>query len=87
MDIYKNKVLFLREEYGNGQGTFTYPNGRYSGEWEEGKKQGQGTFTWFNGETGTKGNGETGKNMVKEHSFGLMETYTKGNTRTVIQMA
>ena len=49
MNIYKNKVFFLREEYGNGQGTFIYPNGQYSGEWEKGKKQGQGTFTWFNG--------------------------------------
>ena len=49
MTMDKNKVLFLREEYGNGQGTFIYPNGRYSGEWEKGKKQGQGTFTWFNG--------------------------------------
>ena len=50
MNIYKNKVFFLREEYGNGQGTFIYPNGRYSGEWEKGKIQGQGTFSWFNGD-------------------------------------
>ena len=48
--LFQNKVFFLREEYGNGQGTFIYPNGWYSGEWEKGKIQGQGTFSWFNGD-------------------------------------
>ena len=36
---------------------------------------------------GIQENGKTGNIMVKEHSFGLMETHTKGNTRTVIHMA
>ena len=45
----KRKVLFLKEEYGDGQGTFIYANGRYSGEWEKGKKQGKGTFIWSDG--------------------------------------
>ena len=49
--LFQNKVFFLREEYGNGQGTFIYPNGRYSGEWENGKCHGQGTFIWSDGDT------------------------------------
>ena len=44
-------VLFLREEYGDGQGTFTYPNGeKYEGDWKNGKYNGQGTYTWSDGE-------------------------------------
>ena len=40
----KKNVLFLREEYGDGQGTFTYPNGeKYVGAWKNGKYNGQGT--------------------------------------------
>ena len=55
MSIYKdkvffpNKVFFLREEYGNGQGTFIYPNGRYSGEWKGGEYHGQGTLSFDDG--------------------------------------
>ena len=43
-------VIFLREEYGDGQGTFTYNDGKYVGEWKKGKQHGQGTFTWFSGD-------------------------------------
>ena len=41
MSIDKNKVFFLREEHGDGQGTFTYSDGnKYEGEWKDGKKHG-----------------------------------------------
>ena len=51
MSIYKNKVLFLREEYGDGQGTFFYSDGsKYVGEWKNGKKHGKGTLTHLDGE-------------------------------------
>ena len=63
--LFQNKVFFLREEYGNGQGTFIYPNGWYSGEWEKGKIQGKGTFSWFNGD---KYEGEW--RVGKEHGKG-----------------
>ena len=44
-------VLFLREEYGNGQGTYIYPNGeKYVGNWKNGREHGQGTFTSFEGD-------------------------------------
>jgi len=43
-------VLFLREEYGNGQGTYIYPNGeKYEGDWKNGKYHGHGTYSWSNG--------------------------------------
>ena len=46
----KKEVLFLREEYGNGQGTYIYPNGeKYVGDWKNGKYHGQGTYTWSDG--------------------------------------
>ena len=49
MSAAKNKVLFLREEYRDGQGTFTYSDGnKYEGEWKDGKKHGLGTLTFFN---------------------------------------
>ena len=39
MSIDKNKVFFLREENGDGQGTFTYSDGnKYEGEWKNGKR-------------------------------------------------
>ena len=45
----KNKVLFLREEYRDGQATFTYSDGnKYEGEWKCGKKHGLGTLTSSN---------------------------------------
>ena len=47
----KKNVLFLREEYGDGQGTYIYPNGeKYVGEYNDGKFNGQGTFTSFDGD-------------------------------------
>jgi len=46
----KKEVLFLREEYGNGQGTYIYPNGeKYVGDWKNGKYHGHGTYSWSNG--------------------------------------
>ena len=42
----KKGVLFLREEYGEGFGKYTYLDGeKYEGEWKNGKWDGQGTFT------------------------------------------
>ena len=42
----KKEVLFLREEYGEGSGKYTYPHGeKYEGDWKDGKQHGQGTFT------------------------------------------
>ena len=42
----KKEVLFLREEYGEGRGKYTYPHGeKYEGEWKNGKYHGQGSFT------------------------------------------
>ena len=42
-------VLFLREEYGDGQGTYIYPNGeKYEGDWKNGKYPGHGTYSWSN---------------------------------------
>ena len=29
----------------NGQGTYTFPDGKYVGEWKNGMRNGQGTFT------------------------------------------
>jgi hypothetical protein len=69
----KKEVLFLREEYGEGRGKYTYPHGdKYEGEWKNGEFHGQGTYTspdgrkyegeWKNGRewngTGYNKNGE-----------------------------
>jgi len=49
--MFKKKgVLFLREEYGEGFGKYTYLDGeKYEGEWKNGKRNGQGTFTYPDG--------------------------------------
>ena len=42
----KKELLFLREEYGEGRGKYTYPHGdKYEGEWKNGEFHGQGTYT------------------------------------------
>ena len=47
----KNRnIPFLREEYEESQGTFTYNVGKCVGEWKKCKQHGQGTFTWFSGD-------------------------------------
>ena len=47
----KKEVLFLREEYGEGRGKYTYPHGdKYEGEWKNGEYHGQGTLTLLNGD-------------------------------------
>ena len=49
----KKNVLFLREEYGDGQGTYIYPNGeKYVGDWKNGKYHGHGTYTFSDGGKG-----------------------------------
>ena len=46
----KKEVLFLREEYGEGRGKYTYPDGtKYVGEFKDGLQNGQGTFTYPDG--------------------------------------
>ena len=40
-DNSKEKVLFLREEYADGEGTFKYSNrSKYEGHWKNGQKDG-----------------------------------------------
>ena len=42
----KQKVLFLKEEFADGQGKYTYPNGEsYVGDWKKGEFHGKGTYT------------------------------------------
>ena len=78
----KKNILFLREEYGDGQGTYIYPNGeKYVGDWKNGKHLGQGTFTYPNGELCMLENSRMGKEMVKENLLHLMERSMKGNGR------
>ena len=39
----KQKVLFLKEEFADGEGTFKYPNkSKYEGQWKNGQKDGFG---------------------------------------------
>ena len=49
--MFKKKgVLFLREEYGEGFGKYTYLDGdKYEGEWKNGEFHGQGTYTFPDG--------------------------------------
>jgi len=71
----KKEVLFLREEYGDGRGKYIYPNGeKYVGDWKNGKYNGHGTFTYPHGNMYV-GQFKDGKNMVKEHTLGLMEEF------------
>ena len=45
-DNSKNKVIFLREEYADGEGKFVYPNrSKYEGYWENGLREGFGVHT------------------------------------------
>ena len=47
----KKGVLFLREEFGEGFGKYTYLDGeKYEGDWRNGKYHGQGTYTWKDGQ-------------------------------------
>jgi hypothetical protein len=50
--MFKKKgVLFLREEYGEGFGKYTYlDREKYEGDWRNGKYHGQGTYTSKDGE-------------------------------------
>ena len=42
----KQKVLFLKEEYADGQGKYTYPNRMsYVGDWKNGEFHGKGSIT------------------------------------------
>ena len=44
------KVIFLREENGDGQGEFYYLDGsKYAGEWKKGKPHGKGELIFYNG--------------------------------------
>ena len=49
----KKGVLFLREEYGEGFGKYTYLDGdKYEGEWKNGEWDGKGTYTFPDGGKG-----------------------------------
>ena len=46
MGTNKNNVLFLKEEFANGQGKYTYPSGEsYFGNWKNGEFHGKGILT------------------------------------------
>jgi hypothetical protein len=66
----------------HGQGTLNWSNGdKYEGEWKDGIKHGQGILNWSNGNK-YEGEWKSGKNMVKEHTPGLMVTSIQGNPWT-----
>ena len=86
----KKEVIFLREEYGEGSGKYTYPHGeKYEGECKNGKYHGQGTYTFPNGGKYV-GDGRKIKNMVKENLLlekgNLKETSMKGTGKIVNNM-
>ena len=55
----------------NGQGTFTFSDGRkYSGEFKEGKKHGQGIYTYPNGDKYTGGYKDGFKNGLGALTYG-----------------
>ena len=46
----KQKVLFLKEEFADGQGKYSYSDGAsYEGEWKNGKRHGKGILTLSDG--------------------------------------
>ena len=46
----KKEVLFLREEYGDGFGKYTYLDGeKDEGDWKNGEFHGQGTYSFPDG--------------------------------------
>ena len=46
----QRKVLFLKEEYADGQGKYFYSDGgSYEGEWKNGKRHGKGLLTLSDG--------------------------------------
>ena len=48
--VIKNKVLFIKEEYADGAGKYTYSKGEsYEGNWKNGKFHGKGKFIWKDG--------------------------------------
>ena len=62
----KRKVLFLKEEYANGQGKYTYSDGAsYEGEWKNGKRHGKGILTLSDGRS-ISGNGIWEEIKIKE---------------------
>ena len=57
----KNKILFLKEDYADGQETFTYPDGsKYVGEFKDGEPHGQEHSLGLMGKS-VKGNSRMGK--------------------------
>ena len=45
-----NKVLFLKEEFADGEGKFLYPNGsKYEGHWKNGQRDGLGIHFFIDG--------------------------------------
>ena len=92
----KKGVLFLREEYGEGFGKYTYLDGeKYEGDWKNGKYHGQGKTTHPNGSkfVGEWKNGRwnqgtytdsNGKKHVGEWKEGKMwNTITYDNNGTI----
>ena len=81
----KKEVIFLREEYGEGSGKYTYPHGeKYVGDGRKIKNMVKENLLLEKGnlkETSMKGTGKIVNNMVKEHSLYLMERSMWVNSR------
>ena len=46
----QRKILFIKEEYADGKGKYTYSDGvSYDGEWKKGKILGKGILTLSDG--------------------------------------
>ena len=72
-DNSKNKVIFLREEYADGEGKFIYPNrSKYEGHWENGLREGFGVHT-LSDRSKYVGQHLKGLGMVKVQKFFLKE--------------
>ena len=86
----KKEILFLREEYAEGLGKYTYPHGeKYEGEWKTGKYHGQGTYTYPNGGKyvgGWKDNKQHGQGTLTIGKGNFKETSMKGTGKMVNNM-
>jgi len=77
----KKEVLFLREEYGEGRGKYTYPHGgKYEGEWKNGEFHGQGTYTYPDGskEVGEWKSGQPWNVKGYDKNGNITEKYVNG---------
>ena len=72
----KNKVVFLKEKFANGEGAFLYPDkSKYEGNWNEGKRDGFGIHTLRDGSSysGQQKNGQHQAQVVGEEPCVMIE--------------